>query len=188
VPLGHAHRRVPRLQLRAAHDGPGIRGLGHGPARRWREQQAHLGRPGQPRHCWPKARRSWAARRFRTSRSSESATHSARASPPPGTTYTASRHASRTIAGCIVPTCPRPSSPSTMRRPFNGPARHTSTTLYVLPNSAHCHNFATTRAELWDRIGLWAANRPEAARPCAQARSRGRSRPRRPALSSQDDP
>jgi pimeloyl-ACP methyl ester carboxylesterase len=33
-----------------------------------------------------------------------------------------------------------------------------------------------------------AANRPEAARPCAQARSRGRSRPRRPALSSQDDP
>jgi pimeloyl-ACP methyl ester carboxylesterase len=28
-------------------------------------------------------------------------------------------------------------------------------TLYVLPNCAHCHNFATTRAELWDRIGLW---------------------------------
>jgi hypothetical protein len=29
-------------------------------------------------------------------------------------------------------------------------------TLYVLRNSAHCHNFATTRADLWDRIGLWA--------------------------------
>jgi alpha-beta hydrolase superfamily lysophospholipase len=32
-------------------------------------------------------------------------------------------------------------------------------TLYVLPNSAHCHNFATTRAELWDRIGLWVRER-----------------------------
>jgi pimeloyl-ACP methyl ester carboxylesterase len=30
-------------------------------------------------------------------------------------------------------------------------------TLYVLRNSAHCHNFATTRAQLWDRIGAWAA-------------------------------
>ncbi len=29
-------------------------------------------------------------------------------------------------------------------------------TLYVLRNSAHCHNFASTRAQLWDRIGLWA--------------------------------
>jgi pimeloyl-ACP methyl ester carboxylesterase len=29
-------------------------------------------------------------------------------------------------------------------------------TLYVLPNSAHCHNFATTRTKLWDRIGVWA--------------------------------
>jgi pimeloyl-ACP methyl ester carboxylesterase len=29
-------------------------------------------------------------------------------------------------------------------------------TLYILPNSAHCHNFATTRTKLWDRIGLWA--------------------------------
>jgi pimeloyl-ACP methyl ester carboxylesterase len=28
-------------------------------------------------------------------------------------------------------------------------------TLYILPNSAHCHNFATTRRELWNRIGLW---------------------------------
>ena len=29
-------------------------------------------------------------------------------------------------------------------------------TLYVLRNSAHCHNFASTRTQLWDRIGLWA--------------------------------
>ena len=29
-------------------------------------------------------------------------------------------------------------------------------TLYVLSDAAHCHNFATTRAQLWDRIGLWA--------------------------------
>ncbi len=28
-------------------------------------------------------------------------------------------------------------------------------TLYILRNSAHCHNFATTRTELWDRIGVW---------------------------------
>ncbi len=28
-------------------------------------------------------------------------------------------------------------------------------TLFILPNSAHCHNFASTRTELWDRIGLW---------------------------------
>jgi pimeloyl-ACP methyl ester carboxylesterase len=28
-------------------------------------------------------------------------------------------------------------------------------TLYVLPNAAHCHNFATTRTRLWDRLGLW---------------------------------
>ena len=29
-------------------------------------------------------------------------------------------------------------------------------TLYVLRNSAHCHNFASGRAHLWDRIGVWA--------------------------------
>jgi pimeloyl-ACP methyl ester carboxylesterase len=29
-------------------------------------------------------------------------------------------------------------------------------TLFILPNSAHCHNFASTRTELWERIGLWA--------------------------------
>jgi hypothetical protein len=34
--------------------------------------------------------------------------------------------------------------------------RSRDVTLYVLRNSAHCHNFASTRAELWDRIGLWA--------------------------------
>jgi hypothetical protein len=34
--------------------------------------------------------------------------------------------------------------------------RSRDVTLYVLPNCAHCHNFASTRGELWDRIGLWA--------------------------------
>jgi hypothetical protein len=29
-------------------------------------------------------------------------------------------------------------------------------TLFVLPKSAHCHNFASTRTQLWERIGLWA--------------------------------
>jgi alpha-beta hydrolase superfamily lysophospholipase len=28
-------------------------------------------------------------------------------------------------------------------------------TLYVLPRSAHCHNFASTRAQLWDRLLRW---------------------------------
>jgi pimeloyl-ACP methyl ester carboxylesterase len=35
--------------------------------------------------------------------------------------------------------------------------RSQDVTLYVLPDSAHCHNFAATRARLWDRIGVWAA-------------------------------
>jgi pimeloyl-ACP methyl ester carboxylesterase len=30
-------------------------------------------------------------------------------------------------------------------------------TLLVLSGSAHCHNFASTRAVLWDRLGAWAA-------------------------------
>jgi pimeloyl-ACP methyl ester carboxylesterase len=33
-------------------------------------------------------------------------------------------------------------------------------TLVVLPNSAHCHNFATTRSQLWNRLGAWAAQVP----------------------------
>jgi pimeloyl-ACP methyl ester carboxylesterase len=35
-------------------------------------------------------------------------------------------------------------------------------TLYVLRNSAHCHNFASTRAQLWDRIALWAGEQGQA--------------------------
>jgi pimeloyl-ACP methyl ester carboxylesterase len=34
--------------------------------------------------------------------------------------------------------------------------RSPDVTLFVLPNSAHCHNLASTRTQLWDRIGLWA--------------------------------
>lgn len=34
--------------------------------------------------------------------------------------------------------------------------RSRDVTLYVLRNSAHCQNFASTRTQLWDRIGLWA--------------------------------
>jgi len=37
--------------------------------------------------------------------------------------------------------------------------RSRDVTLYVLPESAHCHNFASTRALLWKRIGVWAAGR-----------------------------
>jgi pimeloyl-ACP methyl ester carboxylesterase len=31
-------------------------------------------------------------------------------------------------------------------------------TLFVLPGSGHCHNFATTRAVLWDRLVRWIAS------------------------------
>jgi pimeloyl-ACP methyl ester carboxylesterase len=31
-------------------------------------------------------------------------------------------------------------------------------TLYVLADSAHCHNFAHSRTQLWDRIGAWATS------------------------------
>jgi pimeloyl-ACP methyl ester carboxylesterase len=34
--------------------------------------------------------------------------------------------------------------------------RSDDVTLYVLRDSAHCHNFASSRTRLWDRIGLWA--------------------------------
>lgn len=34
-------------------------------------------------------------------------------------------------------------------------SRSRDVTLFILPNSAHCHNFATTRTKLWNRIGLW---------------------------------
>jgi pimeloyl-ACP methyl ester carboxylesterase len=34
--------------------------------------------------------------------------------------------------------------------------RSRDVTLFVLPDSAHCHNFASTRTQLWDRLGVWA--------------------------------
>jgi pimeloyl-ACP methyl ester carboxylesterase len=36
--------------------------------------------------------------------------------------------------------------------------RSRDVTLYVLRDSAHCHNFASTRTQLWDRIALWAGD------------------------------
>jgi pimeloyl-ACP methyl ester carboxylesterase len=46
-----------------------------------------------------------------------------------------------------------------LTRNFNGAfARYTSATdatLFVLPDSAHCHNQATTRVVLWDRMDRW---------------------------------
>jgi hypothetical protein len=34
-------------------------------------------------------------------------------------------------------------------------------TLHVLPGAAHCHNFAPTRTELWERLGRWATDAGE---------------------------
>jgi pimeloyl-ACP methyl ester carboxylesterase len=38
--------------------------------------------------------------------------------------------------------------------------RSPDVTLYVLPDAAHCHNFAATRTQLWDRIDRWAGALP----------------------------
>ena len=43
---------------------------------------------------------------------------------------------------------------------FGSAVRYTSTrdiTLFVLPGSAHCHNLATLRTVLWDRLAHWAS-------------------------------
>jgi hypothetical protein len=47
--------------------------------------------------------------------------------------------------------------------------RSPDVTLFVLRKSAHCHNFASTRTQLWDRIGLWAGEQ-------SQGRAPGRTR------------
>jgi pimeloyl-ACP methyl ester carboxylesterase len=38
--------------------------------------------------------------------------------------------------------------------------RSRDVTLYVLRDAAHCHNFATTRTQLWERIDRWAESLP----------------------------
>jgi hypothetical protein len=44
-------------------------------------------------------------------------------------------------------------------------SRSRDVTLFILPNSAHYHNFATTRTKLWNRIVLWCGelNKPTSA-------------------------
>jgi pimeloyl-ACP methyl ester carboxylesterase len=42
--------------------------------------------------------------------------------------------------------------------PYVEPANYTGSpdvTLHLVPKSGHCHNFASHRAELWDRIAAW---------------------------------
>ncbi|WP_102141955.1 alpha/beta hydrolase [Mycobacterium hubeiense] len=42
--------------------------------------------------------------------------------------------------------------------PYAEPASYTASadvTLFIVPNSGHCHNFASHRAQLWDRIATW---------------------------------
>jgi len=42
--------------------------------------------------------------------------------------------------------------------PYAEPANYTSSpdvTLHLVPKSGHCHNFASHRRELWDRIATW---------------------------------
>jgi pimeloyl-ACP methyl ester carboxylesterase len=42
--------------------------------------------------------------------------------------------------------------------PHSEPANYTGSpdvTLYLVPGSGHCHNFASHRTQLWDRIATW---------------------------------
>jgi pimeloyl-ACP methyl ester carboxylesterase len=39
--------------------------------------------------------------------------------------------------------------------------RSPDVTLFVLRKSAHCHNFASTRTQLWDRIARWAGEQSQ---------------------------
>jgi pimeloyl-ACP methyl ester carboxylesterase len=42
--------------------------------------------------------------------------------------------------------------------PHSEPANYTGSpdvTLYLVPGSGHCHNFASHRTQLWDRIAVW---------------------------------
>jgi pimeloyl-ACP methyl ester carboxylesterase len=42
--------------------------------------------------------------------------------------------------------------------PYAEPANYTSSTdvtLHLVPSSGHCHNFASHRSQLWDRIAAW---------------------------------
>ncbi len=42
--------------------------------------------------------------------------------------------------------------------PYAEPANYTGSpdvTLYLVPKSGHCHNFASHRGRLWDRIARW---------------------------------
>ncbi|WP_459954683.1 alpha/beta fold hydrolase, partial [Mycobacterium avium] len=52
--------------------------------------------------------------------------------------------------------------------PYAEPANYTASadvTLYLLPNSGHCHNFASRRTQLWDRIARWVPTVVSAAEP-----------------------
>jgi pimeloyl-ACP methyl ester carboxylesterase len=42
--------------------------------------------------------------------------------------------------------------------PYAEPTNYTGSpdvTLHLVPNSGHCHNFASHRTQLWDRIATW---------------------------------
>jgi hypothetical protein len=42
--------------------------------------------------------------------------------------------------------------------PYTEPGNYTGSpdvTLYLVPKSGHCHNFASHRGQLWDRIARW---------------------------------
>lgn len=50
-------------------------------------------------------------------------------------------------------------SPAPHREPAAFPAAR-DVTLFVLEGAAHCHNFASGRHRLWDRLAAWAASLP----------------------------
>ena len=69
----------------------------------------------------------------------------------------------------------------TVADPGQEPAKYPRSpdvTLFRLPRSGHCHNFASTRTELWDRVAAWlGSTSAPARRPNRRAGSRGRGSP-----------
>jgi len=52
--------------------------------------------------------------------------------------------------------------------PYAEPANYTGSpdvTLHLVPSSGHCHNFASHRTQLWDRIGKWVTTVAPAGEP-----------------------
>jgi pimeloyl-ACP methyl ester carboxylesterase len=76
--------------------------------------------------------------------------------------FIASDHAGRVTCPVFVGLGERDSTPSHRDEPRAYRASD-DITLFILPRSAHCHNTASTRQQLWDRLANWITSLPELA-------------------------